>query len=138
MDTVRIDDKVTIKKTKKTAVVAWIDDSKDHDNYLLEITSSDEMPKFYSREDFEPVKKDKLTGLDKILKDKQEEIELKELKKKLKSSGFAKEEIIVIIKGLKSLDNYLMSIRNLLQYLKDNKTNNKDDIVKEIYKIINK
>ena len=138
MDTVRIDDKVTIKKTKKTAVVAWIDDSKDHDNYLLEITSSDEMPKFYSREDFEPVKKDKLTGLDKILKDKQEEIELKELKKKLKSSGFTKEEIIVIIKGLKSCDNYLMSIKNLLQYLKDNKTNNKDDIVKEIYIIINK
>ncbi len=138
MDTIGVNDKVTIKKNKKTAVVAWIDDSKDHDNYLLEIEDSKEMPKFYNRDDFEPLKKDELVGLSEMLKDKQEEIAIKQLKKKLKNCGFTKEEVKIIINHMKANNNYLLSIRELLQYLKDRKNaKNKEEIVLEIYNIIN-
>ncbi len=139
MDTIGVNDKVTIKKNKKTAVVAWIDESKDHENYLLEIEGSEEIPKFYNRDDFEIHKKDELVGLDQILKDKQEDIAIKQLKKKLKSSGFVKEEIKIIIDHIKVNNNYLLSIRELLQYLKDkNNAKNKEEIIKEVYNIINK
>ena len=138
MDIVRVDDKVTINNTGKTAVVAWIDDSKDHDNYLLEIVDSEEMPKFYNREDFEPFKKDKLVGLDQTLKDKQEEIAVKQLSRKLKSSGFAKDEINLIISYFKKSDNYMACILDLLQYFKDKSNDRtKEGIAKEIKSIIN-
>ena len=136
MNTVRVNDKVTIKKTNKTAIVAWIDESKDNENYLLEIEDSNEMPKFYNREDFETAKKDQLFGLDTMLKDKQEDIAVQLLKKKLKSCGFEKDEIRLTLKALERCDNYLSAVNEMLQFFKDKNTKNKEEIVQELSKII--
>ena len=49
---IKLHDEVIIKETKEHAFVVWISDNSNEDSYLLEIKGKNEMPHFYSKDDF--------------------------------------------------------------------------------------
>ncbi len=52
MNKIKIHNEVIIKETGDHAFIVWFSESPDEDSYLLEIKGKNEMPKFYSRNDF--------------------------------------------------------------------------------------
>ncbi|MBR2677749.1 MAG: hypothetical protein IKE28_12705 [Solobacterium sp.] len=52
----KMHDRVLIKATGEIAFIVWYDDEYPlHDSFLLETLGKNEMPKFYTRSDFEVI-----------------------------------------------------------------------------------